>query len=150
MSGITLKNDLQLSWALHLNCILLGSSEYFYFLSGEIGKPSSGEERRDYDLSIGENVKAYFSFGNDRLGEFSLWGIFNGMHTINDAVPNSGSPGFTIITISGLSYEHKLNSDNILLGFSNSLYHKTGFYKSADNITTLNDYSSIYIKIRLK
>ncbi len=148
--SVRFKDDLSLRWALHLNYMVLGSSEYYYFLSGEIGKPESGHERRDYDISIGENAKTYFSIGSKKLGTFSLWGIFNGMHTLGIAVPDKGSPGFTIISIAGFSYEHNLGSDDYLLGFSSSLYHKTGFYKNADNVTTLNDYSSIYFKIKFK
>lgn len=148
--GFSFDNDVSLRYALHLNYILLGSSEYFYFISGEIGKPESGEERRDYDISIGENVKFYLSVGSEKIGTFSMWGIFNGLHTLPGTVPESGSPGFTIITLAGFSYEHILGSDKYLLGLSNSLYHKAGFYDNADNITTLNNYSSIYFKIKFR
>ncbi len=147
---VYLPKESQLNWALHLNWLILGSSEYYYFISDEIEKPETGEERRDYDLSTGENIKLNISIGNKKLGTFSLWSILNGMHTIAGSIPENGSPGFTLISITGFSYEHQLASEKYVLGLSNSLYHKTGFYSEANNVTTLNDYTSIYFKIKLK
>ncbi len=147
---VYLTEKTNLNWSLHLNWLILGASEYYYFISEEIGKPSTGEERRDYDLSTGENLKFYLSVGNNKMGTFSFWSIFNGMHTIAGAVPEEGSPGFSLISIIGFSYEHQLKSEKYLLGWANTLYHKTGFYSNSNNVTNLNAYSSLYFKIKYK
>ncbi len=154
--GLTIKQKVylgeitHLNWALHLNWMILGSSEYYYFLTEGNTRDDVEEERRDYDLSTGENLKFSLSVGNKRMGTFGIVYIFNGMHTIAGSVPEGGSAGFTLIGLAGLSYEHQLFSEKYLLGISNTLYHKTGFYKNAENLTTINGYSSLYFKIRYK
>ncbi len=147
---VYLPKETQFNWSLHVNWLILGSSEYYYFISEEIGKPETGEERRDYDLSTGENVKFHLSIGNEKFGTFSLWSILNGMHTIAGSVPENGSPGFTLISITGFSYEYQLTPNKYILGVSSSLYQKTGFYTQANNVTNLNDYTSVYFKIKYK
>ncbi len=147
---VYLPRETLMHWSLHVNWLILGATEYYYFISEEIGKPSTGEERRDYDLSTGENIKFYISVGNKKLGTFSFWSILNGMHTIAGTVPENGSPGFSIISFTGFSYEHLLKDERYALGISTTLYQKTGFYTQANNVTNLNDYTSIYFKIRYK
>lgn len=88
--GLTIKQkvflpkDFIFTWNLHLNWLILGSSEYYYFLSGEIPKPDSGAERRDYDLGTGENIEFRVDIANPKMGTFSLWYIFNGLHVLQE------------------------------------------------------------------
>lgn len=147
---IFLPKDFIFTWNLHINVLILGSTEYYYFLSGEIPKPESGEERRDYDLGSGENIKLRIDITNPKMGTFSIWYMFNGLHIFAGGVPEHGSPGYTILGIAGFSYEHMLNSPSYLLGLSSTLYHKVGFYSDANKVTNLNNYVSVYFKLKFK
>ena len=80
---------------LHLNWLILGGTEYYRFMNGDIPMPASGEERRTYDLCTGENIKLEMILSQDGFGKLTFFGMFSGMHTIDDAIPQDGSDGFT-------------------------------------------------------
>ncbi len=144
---ISLPRDNTIQWALHLNWLTLGATDYYYFASGEIAKPESGEERRDYDLGTGENIKCSLAYSQPFLGTFSASYIFIGLHTFASSVPKEGSEGFTMIGIWDLSYEHRLWGES-WIGMSNSFYHKNGFYSKAIDISHRADFASLYVKTR--
>lgn len=136
-----------IQWAFHLNWLVLGATDYYYFTSGKIDKPDSGEERRDYDLGTGQNIKISFAYSQPLAGTLSFSYIYIGMHTISNSVPREGSGGYTLIGIWDVSYERQL-WENSWIGISNSFYHKNGFYRNATDISHRSDFMSLYIKTR--
>jgi hypothetical protein len=144
---ISLPHQHTLYWALHLNWLVLGSSDYYYFVSGEIDDPENGEERRNYDLGTGANTKIMAGYSNPFWGSLGFSYLFTAMQTIPGSVPDEGSSGYTIIGMWQVFYEHRL-WDSIWLGISNNIYHKKGYYKDAENLSHFADYGSLYMKMK--
>ena len=153
--GFTLKsrfflpNNALFDFKVHLNWLMLGGTEYYKFMNGDIPKPASGEERRYYDLCTGENIKMSLAFSQERFGTFSFFGMFSGMHTIDNAVPEDGSDGFTAITMMGLSYEHKVLR-SLYAGISYQAYYKKGFYDHAEDHFDTSHFVSLYCKLKAR
>lgn len=151
--GLTLKrrnfleNDFIFDIKLHLNWLVLGSSEYPYFINGDIPKPDHLPERRQYDIGTGENAKLYMDLSSPVFGTLSLWGSASGIHTIDNAVPEEGSDGFIFVGNAGISYE-RIVKGKFRVGLRDNFYYKLGIYDSAkDSDHYLNTFS-IYIKVR--
>lgn len=145
--SISLPRRNSLFWATHLNWLILGSSDYYYFVSGEIEEPQNGEERRNYDLGTGGNTKLMLGYANPLIGSLGFSYVFSAMKTIPGSVPDEGSAGYTIIGMGQGWYEHKLWR-NFWLGISNNFYHKQGYYSDAINLNHYADYGSLYLKIK--
>ena len=75
--------------------------------------------------------------------------MFSGMHTINDAIPEDGSDGFTSVVMMGLSYEHRVLR-NLSAGISYQSYYKKGFYQDADDHFDTNHFVSIFCKLKVR
>ena len=134
---------------LHLNWLILGGTEYYRFMNGDIPMPASGEERRTYDLCTGENIKLEMAVSQDGFGKLTLFGMFSGMHTIDDAIPEDGSDGFTTVVLLGASYEHRI-AKNLVAGISYHSYFKNGFYDSDDNRYDDWHFLSLFCKLKVR
>ena len=134
---------------LHLNWLMLGGTEYYRFMNGDIPMPANGEERRTYDLCTGENIKLEMILSQDGFGKLSLFGMFSGMHAIDDAVPEDGSDGFTAVFLLGFSYEHKI-AKNLHAGISYNSYFKNGFYDSDDDRYDSWQFLSLFCKLKVR
>ena len=134
---------------LHLNWLILGGTEYYRFMNGDIPMPASGEERRTYDLCTGENIKLEMVLSQDGFGKLSLFGMFSGMHTIDDAVPEDGSDGYTTVVLLGASYEHRITR-NLIAGISYHSYFKNGLYKSDDDRYDDWQFISLFCKLKVR
>ena len=134
---------------LHLNWLMLGGTEYYRFMNGDIPMPANGEERRTYDLCTGENIKLEMILSQDGFGKLSLFGMFSGMHAIDDAVPEDGSDGFTAVFLLGFSYEHKI-AKNLHAGISYNSYFKNGFYDSDDDRYDSWQFLSLFFKLKVR
>ena len=134
---------------LHLNWLILGGTEYYRFMNGDIPMPASGEERRTYDLCTGENIKLEMILSQDGFGKLTLFGMFSGMHTIDDAIPEDGSDGFTSVVLLGASYEHRL-AKNLIAGISYHSYFKNGFYDSDDDRYDDWHFLSLFCKLKVR
>lgn len=144
-----LPHDMQLDFKMHLNWLMLGGTEYYKFMNGSIPKPVSGEERRDYDLCTGENIKVALTLSHEDFGKLSLAGMFSGMHTIDDAVPDEGSDGFTSIVMLNLAYEHHILT-NLSAGMSYQSYYKKGFYDNAEDLFDSTHFISFFCKLKVR
>ena len=134
---------------MHLNWLILGGTEYYRFMNGDIPMPASGEERRTYDLCTGENIKLEMVLSQDGFGKLSLFGMFSGMHTIDDAIPEDGSDGFTSVVLLGASYEHRV-AKNLIAGISYHSYFKNGFYESDDDRYDDWHFLSFFCKLKVR
>ena len=134
---------------LHLNWLMLGGTEYYRFMNGDIPMPANGEERRTYDLCTGENIKLEMILSQDGFGKLSLFGMFSGMHAIDDAVPEDGSDGFTSVVLLGFSYEHRIVK-NLYAGISYNSYFKNGFYDSDDDRYDSWQFISLFCKLKVR
>ena len=134
---------------LHLNWLILGGTEYYRFMNGDIPMPASGEERRTYDLCTGENIKLEMVLSQDGFGKLALFGMFSGMHTIDDAIPEDGSDGFTAVVLLGASYEHRI-AKNLVAGISYHSYFKNGLYKSDDDRYDDWQFISLFCKLKVR
>ena len=134
---------------LHLNWLMLGGTEYYRFMNGDIPMPANGEERRTYDLCTGENIKLEMILSQDGFGKLSLFGMFSGMHAIDDAVPEDGSDGFTSVVLLGFSYEHRIIK-NLYAGISYNSYFKYGFYESDDDRYDSWQFLSLFFKLKVR
>ncbi len=142
-----LPRDILFDIKLHLNWLVLGGTEYYRFMNNDIPKPANGDERREYDLCTGENIKMAMTLSQKNFGKFSLFGMFSGMHTIDDAVPDEGSDGFTAVTMLGTSYEHHIKG-NLSAGMSYQSYYKKGFYDTDDDWFDTCHFLSFFCKIK--
>ena len=118
-------------------------------MNGDIPMPASGEERRTYDLCTGENIKLEMILSQDGFGKLIFFGMFSGMHTIDDAIPQDGSDGFTSVVLLGASYEHKL-AKNLIVGISYHSYFKNGFYDSDDDKSDSWQFLSFFCKLKVR
>lgn len=134
---------------LHLNWLMLGGTEYYRFMNGDIPMPANGEERRTYDLCTGENIKLEMILSQDGFGKLSLFGMFSGMHAIDDAVPEDGSDGFTSVVLLGFSYEHRIVK-NLYAGISYNSYFKNGFYDSDEDRYDSWQFLSLFCKLKVR
>ncbi len=148
-SRFFLPYDALFDFKVHLNWLMLGGTEYYKFMNGDIPSPASGEERRTYDLCTGENIKLAMTLSHEGFGRLSFFGMFSGMHTIDDAVPENGSDGFTSVIMMGLSYEHRMLR-NLFAGISYQSYYKKGFYEHADDRFDTNHFVSIFCKLKVR
>ena len=152
--GLTLKQIMPInktwffSHSTHLNYLVMGASDYYYFRSGEIPKPITGEERRDYDLGTGFNFKTSLNFLKPNWGNFGLSSVLYGMTTISSSVPEKGSGGFTLININSVDFDYKL-TEKISTGVSWIIYNKWGFYDTAENVGQYSSYFTLFLKYRL-
>ena len=136
------------SHSTHLNYLVMGASDYYYFRSGEIPKPITGEERRDYDLGTGFNFKTSLNFLKPNWGNFGLSSVLYGMTTISSSVPEKGSGGFTLININSVDFDYKL-TEKISTGVSWIIYNKWGFYDTAEDVGQYSSYLTLFLKYRL-
>ena len=134
---------------IHLNWLMLGGTEYYKFMNGDIPMPPSGEERRDYDLCTGENIKMSMTLSKESFGNISIFGMFSGMHPIDDAVEDEGSDGFTAVFMLGTSYEHKVRG-NLSAGISYQSYFKKGFYDHADDHFDNSHLLSFFCRLKVR
>ena len=134
---------------LHLNWLMLGGTEYYRFMNGDIPMPANGEERRTYDLCTGENIKLEMILSQEGFGKLSLFGMFSGMHAIDDAVPEDGSDGFTSVVLLGFSYEHRI-AKNLYAGISYNSYFKNGFYDSDEDRYDSWQFLSLFCKLKVR
>lgn len=134
---------------LHLNWLMLGGTEYYKFMNGDIPMPASGEERRDYDLCTGENIKMSLSLSQDGFGRLMLFCMFSGMHPIDDAVEDDGSDGFTSVVMLGTSYEHNVLK-NLSAGISYQSYYKKGFYNHADDHFDTSHLVTFFCRLKVR
>lgn len=142
-----LEHDFIFDIRMHLNWLVLGCSEYPYFINGDIPRPAHLDERRDYDMGTGENIKLSLELSHDKFGTLSLFGNASGIHTIGNAVPEEGSDGFIFVGTAGFSYERKFKS-KYRVGLRDNFYYKLGIYDSAkDSDHYLNTFG-VYIKVR--
>ena len=148
-SRFFLPNNVLFDFKIHLNWLMLGGTEYYKFMNGDIPSPASGDERRTYDLCTGENIKLAMKLSHEGFGILSFFGMFSGMHTINDAIPEDGSDGFTSVVMMGLSYEHRVLR-NLSAGISYQSYYKKGFYQDADDHFDTNHFVSIFCKLKVR
>ena len=148
-SRFFLPNNVLFDLKIHLNWLMLGGTEYYKFMNGDIPSPASGDERRTYDLCTGENIKLAMKLSHEGFGILSFFGMFSGMHTINDAIPEDGSDGFTSVVMMGLSYEHRVLR-NLSAGISYQSYYKKGFYQDADDHFDTNHFVSIFCKLKVR
>ena len=138
-----------LDFKLHLNWLILGGTEYYKFMNGDIPMPASGDDRRDYDLCTGENIKVSMVLSQDGFGRLAIFGMFSGMHTIEDAVEEDGSDGFTSVVMLGTSYEHKVIK-NLSAGISYQSYYKKGFYDHADDHFDTSHLVSFFCRLKVR
>ena len=148
-SRFFLPKDTLFDFKIHLNWLMLGGTEYYKFMNGDIPKPANGEERRDYDLCTGENIKLSMTLSQEDFGILSFFGMFSGMHPINDAIPENGTDGFTSVVIMGLSYEHRVLS-KLSAGISYQTYFKKGFYKDAEDHFDTSHFISMFCRLKVR
>ena len=148
-SRFFLPHDTLFDFKVHLNWLMLGGTEYYKFMNGDIPSPASGEERRTYDLCTGENIKLSMTVSHEGFGKLSFFGMFSGMHTIDNAVPEDGSDGFTSVVMMGLSYEHRVLR-NLSAGISYQSYYKMGFYDHSDNHFDSDHFVSLFCKLKVR
>jgi hypothetical protein len=122
------RSGARLSGELHLNAIVLGTSENAY-LREFYGAQSVFEEGRDYDWGFGEGAKLHLGI-SDLGGEsfdldYSLYCINAMPGTVSADAPLE----YAIVGILDLAYDHRL-SDRLSLGTAYTLYLKSGFYSS--------------------
>ena len=134
---------------IHLNWLMLGGTEYYKFMNGDIPMPASGEERRDYDLCTGENIKMSMILSQDGFGRLELFSMFSGMHAIDDAVEDDGSDGFTAVFLLGTSYEHRVLK-NLSAGISYQSYFKKGFYNHADDHFDTSHLVTFFCRLKVR
>ena len=111
--------------------------------------PANGEERRTYDLCTGENIKLEMILSQDGFGKLSLFGMFSGMHAIDDAVPEDGSDDFTSVVLLGFSYEHRIVK-NLYAGISYNSYFKNWFYDSDEDRYDSWQFLSLFCKLKVR
>ncbi len=134
---------------LHLNWLILGGTEFYKFMNKDIPLPASGEERRFYDLCTGENVKLAMTLSQEGFGTLSMFGMFSGMHTIDDAIPEEGTDGFTAIFLLGASYEHRVLR-NLSAGLAYQSYYKKGFYDKYDDYFDTSHLFTFFCRLKVR
>lgn len=124
------------------NFIFLGSSDYaeLKYLD-TLG--STDEERRNYNIEIGENFKLYGQLDKKNFGSISLKALIYNMHIISDSVEDEGSNGNDLISLFELSFEKDITYE-WSVGTSLKSYHKYGFYVNSDDIVQILSGISFY------
>ena len=89
-----------------MNWMILGATEYIFLRNGNV-EPTE-EERRDYDLSTGENLKLSLRLIHPTIGSFIFDYAGYGQHTIPSSVPDQGSDGYSVIGMLNLAYERQI------------------------------------------
>ncbi len=147
---IMLPYDWNIRWALHANWILLGGSEFYYYLSGEVPN-TTGNERRLYDFGTGAGAKADLIISHPYAGTLSLKYMLHAVFSLKKHIATDGSPGHTIINSITGQYSHMITK-RYSLGISATLFIKNGIYKNQiyPDITQYNFMSSIFFAVHLK
>ncbi len=142
-----LSDNWDLSFKLHTNWVFLGASEYIPIWYGDIYYEDPDAEHRNYDFSIGTGIKTYFNIRNPLIGTFNISLMAYFLHTIDGAVPENGSPGFSLIGTGNVSYEREIVS-RWYFGLMASGYLKYGHYSySPDIFETTRNYT-VFVKKR--
>jgi len=134
---------------LHLNWLILGTAEDNRFINGEIERTNPSVEKRNYYFCTGENVKLHLTLAQEKFGLFTLWGMFSGLHHIEEAVMKNGTGGFTAVINWGTSYEYNIYKQ-FSVGASYEMLCKNGFYTSTDDVSDLYNFYSIYGKLKIR
>lgn len=114
--------------------ILIGSSDFLYAkLLDQINIVNSDEERRTYQLSMGEGVKARLRLSHRKIGNATASYNYYGLHTFPGSEPYSGSNGYDIISIVSLRLDRPLTKRWSIATKAN-FYYKEAFYRSWPNI----------------
>lgn len=145
---ILLPQNWNICWDLHANWILLGGSEFYYFISNEIPNETGGE-RRIYDFGSGVGAKANFSVSHPLAGTLSLKYMLYAVLSLQQHTAVNGSPGGTVINSITATYSHKI-TERYSMGITGTLFAKEGMYRDYDDITQYNFMSSLLFIVHLK
>jgi hypothetical protein len=140
------QNGWRLSGELHLNAVVLGTTENAY-LREINGVQTADEEGRDYDWGFGEGAKVYLDVSQPRFGKLSLDYAVYGFNVVPETANAVAPLDYAIVGVLTLAYEHPVSAD-VSVGSAYTLYHKNAFY---DGLPELAEYlQAITFYVRLK
>jgi hypothetical protein len=129
----------------HAFWIILSGSEYVHVWYGNVPYREAGEEHRNYDFGTGAGIKWHTAVRFDPRFTLSFNAVLYGIRTLPRAVPENGSPGYSLAGVFDCSGEYRL-AGNWSLGLEIRLYGKAGFYTSASGVfETIGNYQ-IFVK----
>jgi hypothetical protein len=119
-----------IEWQWHLDTLLLGTSDYYYFMHDLVPETKT---RREYSYNTGfESVFMWKRTGSQ--GQTLNTGTrFYAMWDFPDQVQTGAHSGWDFVCISNLDYEVPVSS-HVNIGFGNNLYLKKCIYYGAPDI----------------
>ena len=135
-----------LSWQLHLDALLLGTTDFYYYRRGQFDDVLS---YRSYSYTVGAET-----VGNIKWESKNGHILFFDSHTyvmydLENQISGEMSSGLELFTICQLNYEYNIFR-NISLGLGNSIYLKYAAYKDLPSLFASMYKGQVYTRIKIK
>ncbi|MCR5288509.1 MAG: DUF3943 domain-containing protein [Treponema sp.] len=138
-------NSDKIEWQFHQDWVILGSSDYYYYLHNYVPQYTHG----DYSYNTGSKTKFLWRYitknGSIFHTDISLFALWDFPYQVQDG----GSAGWDIIGIANVNYELSV-SELINVGIGNSLYMKKGLYEDAPDLLQTAYTGTVYARLKTK
>lgn len=131
-------------WQFHLDALLLGTSDFYYFRRDLLPTLTSGP-CRDYGYTFGGETVVKFNWENIKGHSLDL--AFNGyaMYKFPFQTQNNDDTGWEFLGFTDLSYEFAV-SKAISVGIANEFYFKKALYDEKPDLFSILDSTTCYIR----
>jgi len=135
-----------IEWQIHLDALLLGTDDYYYFMHGLIPKTGT---RRNYSYTTGaESVLSWKHTGRD--GRILDTGLrLYAMYDFPGQVQDAAYPGWEFTGIGTLNYEVPVG-EHVHVGLGNCLYLKKGVYYGTADVFQRVYTGTVFTRLTLK
>ncbi len=135
-----------LSWQFHLDAILLGTTDFYYYRRRQFENYRS---YRAYCFTIGAESVGLIEWENKsghKIG-FDIHSYL--MYDMENQIDGKMSPGLETFAICQLNYEYNI-ANKLSLGLANSLYLKYATYRDSPPIFAMMYKGDVYTRIKVK
>lgn len=133
-----------LEWQAHLGVILLGTADFYYYRRDFF---EDALKNRSYSYTVGGQTVAHARFTHPRYTIGSDL-RFYAMYDFASQITGDQSTGWECAALWNLYYERPIKED-LLVGFSGTLYEKSALYKDIENLFAIMLQATIYARFKI-